>query len=231
MKLRFAAPHVGRRSSSSGRAVVTMKIGRSRAQSSEVLDEVEQRIIGPVEVLEEQDRRRGVGKTLEEDPPRAEEVLLVAGTARLQPEKLGEARLDEAALVGVRDVLLQRCAQLRQGRRGLLVLDDAGAHPDHLGQRPERHAVAVREAPAAMPPDVRSEAVDVLLELPRQARLPDPADADHRYEVGPTLVGRGVVELLRESQLRLAAGEGWLDLARPYGPADEPNDPYRPATG
>ena len=116
-------------------------------------------------------------------------------------------------------------------RLAVLVLDDAGAHPDHLRQRPERHAVAVGEAAAAMPPDVRGQAVDVLLELPRQARLPDPADADHRHEVWPALVRRGVVELLRQPQLRLTAGEWWLDLARAHRPADEADDRGRLATG
>ena len=91
----------------------------------QVLDEVEQGVIGPVKILEEQDRRRRVGEALEEDAPRAEQVLLVARAPRLDAEQLGQARLDEPALVGVGDVLLERCPQLRQGRRVLLVLEDA----------------------------------------------------------------------------------------------------------
>ena len=192
----------------------------------QVLDEVEQRIVGPVQILEEQDRRRRIGKALEEDAPRAEQVLLVARAARLQPEQLGQARLDEAPLFGIRDVLIQRRPQLRQGGRALLVLDDAGAHPDHLGQRPERDAVAVGEASASMPPDVGGQAVDVLLELPGQPRLADASDADHGHQVRSTLIGRGVIELLRQPKLGITAGEWRLDLARPHRPADEPNDAH-----
>ena len=89
----------------------------------------------------------------------------------LEPEQVGEPRLDPArAPRGSGTCSSTRRAQLRQrARRGVLVLDDAGAPADHLGERPERDAVAVGEAPAAVPPDVVGEAVDVLLELPARA--------------------------------------------------------------
>ena len=66
-------------------------------------------------------------------------------------------------------------------------LGDPGAHPDHLAERPERDAVAVGRAAAVVPPDRLGQSVDVLLQLPRQPRLPDAADARHRDDSRPCL--------------------------------------------
>ena len=59
----------------------------------------------------------------------------------------------------------------------VLALGDACAHPDHLGERPVRHAVAVGQATAAVPDDVLRDAVEVLVELPGKPRLADAGDA------------------------------------------------------
>ena len=95
-----------------------------------------------------------LGKPLEQDPPGREEILLIAGGALLESQQVGEAWLDPAALLRIGDVLLDRRAQLRTRRVGLLVLDDVAAHPDHLRQRPVSDPFAVGEAAAAMPEDV-----------------------------------------------------------------------------
>ena len=54
---RVDVPNVGRFSASSGRVRPRTKIGLERAHSSEVLDEVEQAGVGPLKVLEHEDRR------------------------------------------------------------------------------------------------------------------------------------------------------------------------------
>ncbi len=71
--------------------------------------------------------------------------------------------------------------------RGLrrLVLHDAGAHAHHLGERPVGDTLAVGEAPAAVPPDLLGQAVDVLEELPGQPRLADAGEADDREQPRP----------------------------------------------
>jgi hypothetical protein len=84
---------------------------------------------------------------------------------------MGEARLDPGALVGVGKVLDERGAELPERGARLLVLGDPAAHAHHLGERPLGDAVAVREAPATMPPRLLSQTVLVLLELPREPRL------------------------------------------------------------
>ena len=53
-----------------------------------------------------------VGEPLEEQPPGREQVLPVARLLLAQPEQLRQPRLDEAALLGVEDVLVERRPQL-----------------------------------------------------------------------------------------------------------------------
>ena len=213
---------------SSGRASVSTKSGTSRDHSTQVLDEVEQRAVGPVDVLEHEHRRACLGEPLEEHACRGEEVLLVTDGAFFETEEVREPRLDETPFLWIRNVLLDRGAQLLAGARRLLVLDDPGAPANHLGQRPERDAVAVREAASAVPPDVAGEPVDVLLELPREARLSDTADPDDRDEMRPAVFRGGVEELLDEPQLAIASDERRLEAAGLRRSADEADDPHRP---
>ena len=149
-----------------------------------------------------------------------EEVLLVPNRAFLESEQVGEPRLGEAAFLGIRDVLLYRCAELLAGSARLLVLDDSRAAANHLGKRPEGDAVAVGETAPRVPPDVAREPVDVLLELPREAGLSDAADADDRDEMRSTVLGRCVVELLDEPELAVAPDERRLEPRRTSRSAD-----------
>ena len=180
----------------------------------EVGDERDEPLVRPVDVLEHHHQRPLLGQALEEPPPGREEVLAVGGRPFGEPEQVEETRLDPRALVRVRDVELERGPQLR-GRAGrVLVLEDLRTTAHHLGERPVGDPVAVGEAAAAVPPDVRRQAVDVLLELPGEAGLADPGDADDRDEPGARLVGGGVEEVLDEPQLRGTADERRLESRR-----------------
>src|SRR5581483_2780128 len=81
----------------------------------QVLEEVEEPGIRPLEILEDEDRRRLLGEPLEQDPPGGEQVLLVSRRTLLQPEEVSQPRLDPAPFVGVRDVARERFPQLRAG--------------------------------------------------------------------------------------------------------------------
>ena len=86
----------GRRSRSSGRAVQTIVSGSSAAKRHEVLDEVEQAVVGPVHVLEGEDDAAGRGQTLDEPPPGRERL---APAVAAQP--LGASEADERPEVGL----------------------------------------------------------------------------------------------------------------------------------
>ena len=63
----------------------------------QVLDEVEQRRVRPLHVLEGEHGRVGLGQPLEEQPPGREQILPVARLVLAEAEQLREPRLDEAA--------------------------------------------------------------------------------------------------------------------------------------
>ncbi len=135
-----------------------------------------------------------------------------------------ESRLDEAAFLGVRQMLLDDLRQLGQRGGRLLVLGDPGPHADHVRERPVRDALAVGEAATPVPVGDLRQAVEVLVELPGQPGLADPGDADDRHEVRLPLVGAGVEEILDPAQLAVPAHEGRLQagrLERPAGPGDD----------
>ena len=105
-------------------------------------------------VLEDEDRRVGLGNTPEEHPPCGEQVLAREGRVFFEPEQVSEPRLDESSLLLVRDQFGEGSAQLLGGRGRILFFHDAGAHPHHLRESPVGDPVPVGDAPAAMPPDV-----------------------------------------------------------------------------
>ena len=71
----------------------------------QVLDELEQRRVRPLHVLEDEDRGLFVGEPLEEQPPRTEEVLALLAGVLFQAQELGHTWLRPLSLVGVRSVL------------------------------------------------------------------------------------------------------------------------------
>ena len=67
----------------------------------QVLDEVEQRRVRPLHVLEREYRRIHVREPLEEETPGGEQVLPFVRLVLAEPEQVSEPRLDEPALVRV----------------------------------------------------------------------------------------------------------------------------------
>src|SRR5206468_1028840 len=66
----------------------------------EVLDEVEQRRVRPLHVLEDHDRGVDVRQPLDEKAPGREQVLSLEASL-LEPEQVLQPRLDKATLLGV----------------------------------------------------------------------------------------------------------------------------------
>ena len=109
----------------------------------QILDEVEERCVGPLEVLEHHRDGQLLGHPLEELPPRREQVLPVPRLTLLEPEEMGQARFDPRALLGVGDDLLEGDVELPPGFGRRLVLHDPGPHADLLGECPVRDTLAV----------------------------------------------------------------------------------------
>ena len=144
----------GRRSSSSGRAVQSTRIGAERAQSDELVDEVEQAVVGPVQVFEDEDERMPVGQRLEEPPPGREALALrrsrlLAGA--LQPDEAPEPSRHPLGLARIVGHLLDGRAQLALDIRLRVGLEDSRFGLDDLRQRPEADAFAVGQRAALAP--------------------------------------------------------------------------------
>src|SRR4029079_14698731 len=93
----------------------------------EVLDEVEQARVGPLQVLEHEDGGVGGREALEEESPGREQFLPIAALALAGTEELRGGGLDETALVVVEEVLREGCAELLADDGRLVVLRDLAA--------------------------------------------------------------------------------------------------------
>ncbi len=196
----------------------------------EVADELEQPAVGPLEVLEHEDDRAERRDALEERSPRGEQLpgaASIAARILAQPEQGHEPGLDPLSFGVVRDVLGQRGAELLERLDRVIGLGDPRPRPDHLAERPERDAVADRRGPALMPVDRLGQPVDVLLELPGQARLADAGRPDDRHDPDPRLARRRVEQVLEQAQLVVATDERRLERLGPAGPAPAGHDPQR----
>ena len=177
----------------------------------QVLDELEERGIGPVDVLEHHDYRVLLGHPLEEQTPRREEILAVRRDAVRQPEEMLEPGLDERPLFRIDHDLGEDGGKLRERLVRRFVLGDACAHPDHLRERPVGDAVSIGETAPSVPPRRFQDAVEVLLELPGKPRLPHAGHRDDGDQVRAALVGGRVEELLGQAELALASDERRLE--------------------
>ena len=192
----------------------------------QVLNEVEQRLVSPLHVLEDEHRRVDVGQPLDEQPPRREEVIALIA-AFVEREQVRETWLDESPLIRVGKVFLDDGGELGERGQRFLVLCDSRTHPDHVGQRPVGDALAVREASPAVPVRDLSDPVEVLVELPRQPRLADPGDARDRDQVRLALVRADMEEILDLTQLPVAADERCFETGRLERSARSRHDPQR----
>ena len=212
--MRVPAPQSGRRSNSSGRASVIHEDRDALRPGEEVLDEVEQAAVSPLEVLEEQDARATGGDRLEEHPPAREEDVTPSWRGGADAEEREEGGLDPAAVLRVGNPIYKEPVQGRPRRRLVVALGKAGPPADHLAEGPEGQPVPVGRAAALVPPDRLDEAVDVLAELPGQAALADPGRSGDRDEPGAAVPPGRVKGLLERPQLLVAADKGRLEDVR-----------------
>ncbi len=116
----------------------------------ELIDEVEQRIVGPVQVFEDEDKRPRVGYGLEEAAPGGESLVHACRSL------FGHA--DEGTKMALHPLRLRRIDREADLARELFLsllagvgVEDARLRLDDLREGPERHAVAVRDGPALPP--------------------------------------------------------------------------------
>src|SRR5205823_6125165 len=167
------------------------QLGSRRAENEErcvldpvgkLVDQVEQLVAGPVQVLEDEDERALLCERLEKTSPRGERLLPGAAHRSVASEADERAELPfDPRPLGFLEVLRDRLAQLPLDVLRRVVLEDPCLRFHHLAERPERGALAVRERAPVPPEDDLVERVDVCEELCDEPALADAGDADERH--------------------------------------------------
>ena len=171
---------------------------RAGVPVGQALHEVEQGVVGPVQVLQGQDQRPGRGQAVQEAPPGGELLLAVGGGGRAGAARAATADADQAAEVAGDPGGGDRLGHGRGGRDqapagelGAVALQDAGLGLDRLGKGPEGRAVAVGQGPALAPGDPRGRrprAGQPVGQLGQEPALADAGVADDGDQLGPGAV-------------------------------------------
>ena len=187
----------------------------------EVLDQLEQGLLGPVDVLEEEHERLHVGER-HHDLARRPRDLLRAPLALEGFEHAGS----EAEHVGD-GLLLAALAELCERLFERIVVRDSRRSLDHLGERPVGDALAVRETASGK----NAGALETVHELPREAALPDSRLPEDREEMRTPVANGARERVLEELELGLAADERRAWALRPRGTVDRIDEAPRPQRG
>ena len=183
----------------------------------ELVEEVEEALVRPVDVLDDEDERTLLGETLEEAAPGGERlVAAIAAELRFagEAEEREEMRLDARLVAGAGERVLDGLVDLRRDLLRRVLLEDAGLRLDDLAERPQRDPVAVGEAASLAPGDELGVGVDDALELVDEAALADSGDADEREELRRALVPRALEGVADDAELALATDELGARLVR-----------------
>ncbi len=129
--------------------------GQAGGALDQVLEELEHRRVGPVQVLDHQHQRVVAGHGLHEPAPGGEQ-LGPLGLDRVRagdPEQRGQPRPQPLALRRVGEEAVQGRPELARHLGRWVGLEDAGLGLDDLAQRPEGDPVAIGQAAALAPDD------------------------------------------------------------------------------
>ena len=164
----------------------------------DVLEQVEQLLLGPVDVLEHEHERLHLGELLCPPPGRPAQLLAgaVAVGGAADAERDGEQLGDRLALA--------TGAQLLDGVVGRIVVGDSGRHLHHRREREVGDPLAVRQRA----PEQNRRTLAALRELAHEAGLADARLAEDSDEVGAPIADGAGVHVLEQLELTPAADEG-----------------------
>ena len=147
------------------------RTGRSCRRAASELDQVEERGVGPVDVLEDERRRLVSRSRFDEDPDGREEAVAIGGRRlRLEAEQDRDVAGDGLGLLLADEPLHER-AQLSVATVDVVAVEDAGELLHLRRERAVCAALAIRQAAAA--DDATAAGRDALRELGREPRLAD----------------------------------------------------------
>lgn len=165
----------------------------------EVIKEVEQVLVAPMQILQNQNERPLRGKRLEELPPGGKRLRALVAAAHLR-----RAKADKRAQVRLESAILNRLVQLPPNFLGRVALEDSRLGLDNFAERPERDTVTVWKTAALTPRDQLLIGIDDPGELVNDPRLPDSRDADQSDQLWLALLARALEGLRKETKLSLS---------------------------
>ncbi len=169
-----------------------------------VFEKREHGVVGPMDVLEDEDRRMGLGDLLQEGPPRREELVAFGGRADVDADERSKA-LAKPVAIGPRR---HRVIDLGARNSRIVRLEDARLGLHDLAERPERNAVTVWQAATLAPRQTGLAGLRVGEELGDDPGLPDARLADDGHELNRVRGHALVEQALEQGQVDLAADVG-----------------------
>jgi len=182
----------------------------------ESVQELEQRLVGPVQILHHQHGRPVGGQGLDEHARAGERLLAAAGlTARLDSGKRGQLPAHPERIDTRQSDRRDRLVKLRRRGRRVVRFEDARLLLDDLRERPECDALPVGEH-APLPPsgDLRL-VLHMRRQLLHQAALADPRHPDDRDQLHRALRPATLERVHQQPPLPLPADERRLLAHRP----------------
>ena len=182
--------------------------GRAARPVGDVLDQVEERGLAPVDVVEHEHERTLARRGLEEPPDRPERVL--AGRRLGDAHQLRHVPADELLVL----VPVEHRADLRLDDLGEVEVGQARGLLDRLDHREVRDALAVRQAPAA---EHLGSVAGRRQELLDQSGLPHARGPEEREELTRVVAFRGVERLPQLRERPFAAHHRRVQATRNRG--------------
>ena len=182
-----------------------------------MIDEIEQAVVGPMQVFENEHEWALVGQRLKEAAPSRERLSAVVATefsARLKANERAQVTFDPLGVRCLQRERPDRPGELGLGLLGWIGVKDSRVGLDDLAKRPEGDSFRVRERAALPPGDELGALRDELEQLGNEAALADAGHADEGHELDRALV-LGPLERAREQlPFVIAAHERCLALGK-----------------
>jgi hypothetical protein len=173
----------------------------------EVVDEVEQTLVGPVQVLHGQHERSRLRESLEEPTPGSKCLIASAPGAALEGQQRTQMTLDPSGLRPIGYEIANRSAELRLDRRRAVSLHDPRLSLHHLPKGPVRDSLAVWQATAAPPDDEAGLVLERALEFPDESTLADSGYPDEGDQLDRAVAPGARERVQDQAQLLLPADE------------------------
>ena len=181
----------------------------------QMLQEREQRLVRPVQVLEHEHARPRRRQPFEEAPPGREQLLPLRRRGRLDPDQRRQPLQQPLPLRLLRG---NGRVQLRHRHLGRVGLEDARLRLDDLAQRPERDPLPVGQAAPLPPPRQLGLRLQVGEQLCHQPALAHPRLADDRDQLHRALLRRPLERPDQQRLLQLPTDQRRRVLPSDVGP-------------